>query len=246
MARFRSSKATERLAFGSGRADRYGVLAGTEGEGPVGGKDTEDGVKGSPERREEILRAAFYLLIEKGYHGTSTLAIAKRARTSKETIYNWFGSKEGLFRELVGSRSAPMNADLLEGMRGAGLPVDAVLTRLGINLLSLLLSEHAVALNRAAIAEARAHPDLARILYERGREETSRLVAQYLGRKAAEGALAIDDPAHALDIFYSLLVRGLQWRRLLDLEPPPPPEFIERRAREATELFLRLYAAPSR
>ena len=102
--------------------------------------DPNDIVKGSPERREEIIGAAFALLVEKGYHRTSTLAIAQRAHTSKETIYNWFGSKEGLFRELVGSRAARMNADLLEDMRGGGQPVEAVLTRLGFNLLSLLVS----------------------------------------------------------------------------------------------------------
>jgi AcrR family transcriptional regulator len=206
----------------------------------------DETVKGSPERREQIIGAAFALLIEKGYHRTSTLAIAQRAHTSKETIYNWFGSKEGLFRELVGSRAARMNADLQEGMRGGGLPVEAVLTRLGVNLLGLLLSEHAIAVNRAAIAEAHAHPELGRILYERGRGETSRLVGEYMGRKAADGTLAIDDIARAMDVFYGMLVGGLQWRRLLNLMPAPTPEFLEQRARETTDLFLRLYAAPPR
>lgn len=210
------------------------------------GTDPKDTVKGSPERREEIIGAAFALLIEKGYHRASTLAIAQRARTSKETIYSWFGSKEGLFRELVGSRAARMNADLLEGMRGGGQPVEAVLTRLGVNLLGLLLSDHAIAVNRAAIAEAHAHPELARILYERGRGETSRLVGEYMGRKAADGTLAIDDVGRAMDAFYGLLVGGLQWRRLLNLEAPPTPEFLDQRARETTALFLRLYAAPPR
>lgn len=201
-----------------------------------------DGVKGSPERRAEILGAAFELLVERGYRGTSTLAIAQRARTSKETIYNWFGSKEGLFRELIGSRTGAAGFD---AARVAGMPVEPALVGIGTTLLDLLLRDEVIAVNRAAIAEARTQPDLARILYERGRGDTFHPIAAYLAAKAADGTLRIPDPARAAEVFFSLLLGGVQWRRLLDIGPATDAAFVAQRARETAALFLRLYGAPS-
>ncbi|MEQ8740678.1 MAG: helix-turn-helix domain-containing protein, partial [Hoeflea sp.] len=52
-------------------------------------------------RQAQIEQAAYEVLEEKGYAATSMLAIAKRARASNETLYNWYGDKTGLFRALV-------------------------------------------------------------------------------------------------------------------------------------------------
>ncbi len=41
------------------------------------------------------------MLDAKGYAGASMLAIARQAKASNETLYNWYGDKNGLFRALV-------------------------------------------------------------------------------------------------------------------------------------------------
>lgn len=40
-------------------------------------------------RQQQIEAAAYEVLEAKGYGGTSMLGIAKQARASNETLYNW-------------------------------------------------------------------------------------------------------------------------------------------------------------
>lgn len=57
------------------------------------------GTKGvaRPERERQIVEAAGRVFAEHGYAGTSLGIVAERAGISKPLIYNYFGSKEGLF-----------------------------------------------------------------------------------------------------------------------------------------------------
>ncbi|ORV50548.1 hypothetical protein AWC03_23330 [Mycobacterium europaeum] len=51
--------------------------------------------------REQIVARAGQLFVEHGYHGTSIDAIAKAVGGSRATIYQYFESKDDIFRELV-------------------------------------------------------------------------------------------------------------------------------------------------
>jgi AcrR family transcriptional regulator len=54
--------------------------------------------------RDRLLIAAKELFAEKGYAATSTREIAARAGCNLSLIAHYFGSKEGLLRELISSR----------------------------------------------------------------------------------------------------------------------------------------------
>jgi AcrR family transcriptional regulator len=194
----------------------------------------------STAHREVILDAVFALLAERGYQGTTMAAVAARAGSSKETLYAWFGSKQGLFTALIRRQAEAANqavAAALDGDRGHD-PA-ATLTAFATNLLRLLLGERSVALNRAALAE----PDgeLAAVLLAQGRHRTGPIVEAYLARLAAEGHLGIDDPADAFQLLYGLVIKDLQIRVLLG-EPPPAPDALAEQARVAVERFLALTA----
>ncbi len=47
------------------------------------------------------MKAAFELFAEKGYEGTTTRSIAKRAGVNEVTLFRNFGSKEALFRQVA-------------------------------------------------------------------------------------------------------------------------------------------------
>ncbi|MDD1693520.1 MAG: TetR/AcrR family transcriptional regulator [Methanoregula sp.] len=49
------------------------------------------------EVKQKIVRAAFTLFIEKGYHGTTMGEIAKGLGVTKPALYQYFSSKEDLF-----------------------------------------------------------------------------------------------------------------------------------------------------
>jgi len=57
---------------------------------------------GPPEStREKLLEAADALFVERGYHGVGLDAVARRARVTRQTVYNIFGSKAGLLAALT-------------------------------------------------------------------------------------------------------------------------------------------------
>jgi AcrR family transcriptional regulator len=194
----------------------------------------------SAAHREVILDAVFELLTERGYQGTTMAAVAARAGSSKETLYAWFGSKQGLFTALIRRQAEAANQAVATALDGdGGHDPAATLTAFATNLLLLLLGERSVALNRAALAE----PDgeLAAVLLAQGRHRTGPIVEAYLARLAAEGHLGIDDPADAFQLLYGLVIQDLQIRVLLG-EPPPGRDALAEQARVAVERFLALTA----
>ena len=55
----------------------------------------------APGARDRILDAAVALFCERGYKGTTTRAIAERARVNEVTVFRHFGTKQGLFMAVV-------------------------------------------------------------------------------------------------------------------------------------------------
>ncbi|MBC8181666.1 TetR/AcrR family transcriptional regulator [candidate division KSB1 bacterium] len=56
---------------------------------------------GENETKINIFRVAAKLFAEKGYNGVSMREISEKSKVSKPTIYYYFGSKEGVFKDLV-------------------------------------------------------------------------------------------------------------------------------------------------
>ena len=53
-----------------------------------------------PDKKELILNAAREIFAEKGYHTATSEEIAKRAGVGKDTIYQYFESKQAIFAEM--------------------------------------------------------------------------------------------------------------------------------------------------
>ena len=189
------------------------------------------------ERRQRVLDAAFAVLIERGYQRTTMLAVARRAGASKETLYSWFGSKQGLFTAMIQRQSAAMNRRLRDSLAGDE-DLETTLTALAADMLELLLGERALALNRAAMSE----PELAAALLEHGRHATGPLVEEYLAREISQGRLPAVDPAEAFRVFYGLLIQDQQIRALLG-DTSLNRAAIDEQARFTVRRFLLLVKA---
>lgn len=55
-----------------------------------------------PDRRQRLLAAAAKLFNRLGYASTSVREIVQAAGVTKPVLYHYFGSKEGIYREIVG------------------------------------------------------------------------------------------------------------------------------------------------
>ncbi|MGJ4926332.1 TetR/AcrR family transcriptional regulator [Bradyrhizobium sp. HKCCYLS2038] len=189
-------------------------------------------------RRERIEEAAYALLKESGYKAASLLAIAQRASVSNETLYNWYGNKQGLFRSLIESNAKEAKELLERALQTGDDPLDT-LAALGPILLSLVTSDKAIVLNRAAAGDISDTKTLGPAIAQFGRDTIAPLVRDLL-QAASRSGFVCDDPAAATEIYFRLLIGDLQVRRVIGVIDELPPSEIERRASEAMVLFLQL------
>jgi AcrR family transcriptional regulator len=190
-------------------------------------------------RQDQIERAAYAVLAEKGYAGASMLAIARAAKASNETLYNWYGDKTGLFAALVRRNAAEVKALLQDQIAAGGDALDT-LGRVGPVLLQLVTSDRAVALNRAAAADPTG--ELGRIIAAEGRDTVAPLIAQIIAQGRAQGRLVFDDLAVACETWLGLLIGDIQIRCVVGRMPLPGPEALAARADAALRHFLRVFA----
>lgn len=194
------------------------------------------------QRRDQILDVAVELLAENGYRNASMLEVARRASASKETLYAWFNNKQGLYEAVI-RRNAKLVQAVLQGQLQDDLPPSVALQAFGEALLTLLLGEESIAINRAAVSEAKTDPTLAQVLRKTGREATLPLFVALLEHYHAERLLQIKDTRLAAEQYLGLLLTDLQMCRLLGVGKKPGKMFIKHRAEDATDAFLRLYGA---
>ena len=188
-------------------------------------------------RRRRIIDAAYEELVEYGYERLTMLGIAHRAGASKETLYSWFGSREGLFAALIQDNADHAATRVADALRANADPRET-LTAFATGLLTLLTGDRSVALNRAAMQS----DELAEVLLASGRHRVGPLIEEYLAQTSDDGGLAIDDPEDAFRVLFGLVVQDTQIRVLLG-EPPPSKSALKERAATAIDQFFSLFAA---
>ncbi|WEX08958.1 TetR/AcrR family transcriptional regulator [Chelativorans sp. AA-79] len=191
-------------------------------------------------RRQRIEAAAYAVLDEVGYGGASMLAIARRASASNETLYNWYGNKQGLFRSLVEANAGDAKDLLDDALSSNGDPLDT-LTRLGPILLTLVTGRRAVSLNRAAAGDVNDTGTLGRAIAEAGRDTIVPRMRSLIERAQEAGLIVTDDSAEAADVYIRLLVGDLQIRRVIGVVDELSQDEIAVRSRQALRLFLAIY-----
>jgi AcrR family transcriptional regulator len=188
-------------------------------------------------RQKQIEKAAYEVLEAKGYGGTSMLGIARQARASNETLYNWYGDKQGLFQALV-----TRNAEEVKGHLETELKTDndalSILATLGPKLLILLTGDRAVALNRAAAADSSG--ELGATLSKAGREAVFPLLEQVFLRARSEGLLAFEHTGEAVGLYLDLLIGDQQIRRVIGRLSQPSKAYCEERSERALRHLRKL------
>lgn len=186
-------------------------------------------------RHEAIAQAAYDLLAVKGYDGASMLSIAKAAKASNETLYRWYGDKQGLFAALVRDNAAQTEEVLTKAIENSSDPLNS-LHEIAPVFLSMLLGERAILLNRAAAAEPSG--ELGAVLSAGGRDVIqplfARLVAKATGTSGAQTAQLTGQ-------FLGLLVGDLQIKRVIGVQAELSQREIEARADAALVAFGKLF-----
>jgi TetR/AcrR family transcriptional repressor of mexJK operon len=195
-------------------------------------------------KRAAIARAAAELFLSQGYQATSTEQVASAAGVSKQTVYNQFGDKERLFREIVLGVTATAEAfadGVAEAMGGVDSPagLDAALRALARRYLTTVMNPQVLALRRLVISEATRFPDLAATYYERGPSRVLAALGEVFTGLAERGLLRAGDATRAApDFAFLLLGRALDEGMFRVGEPVLTPAGIDDTADHAVDVFL--------
>jgi AcrR family transcriptional regulator len=129
--------------------------------------------------RKRILGATAAVFLEKGFERANTNEIARRARTSKQTLYALFPTKADLFIGVMSARTEKLFARH-DYYIASDEPPRMALNEIGQTVLGLFTNPEFQALYRIVVAEARNFPHLARQLRRKCSERGYALLAEYL------------------------------------------------------------------
>ncbi|TSJ60933.1 TetR/AcrR family transcriptional regulator [Starkeya sp. 3C] len=193
------------------------------------------------ERQQAVLDAVLALMVEQGGDLTMT-AVARRASCSKETLYKWFGDREGLLTATVRWQASKVRAGNYDRQRLDALALRDSLIRFAANWLGVISSPTSIALNRFAIAQAGARgSNLGAIMLANGRFAIGERLKPVLDAGREAGLISFDDTETAFRTFIGLVGRDVQIRLLLGDRLNLAATEIERDAARATDQFLTLY-----
>lgn len=208
---------------------------------------------GRPTRRQaedslkRIIAIAQRHFLTHGYNETSLDAIAREAGVAKKTLYHHFGSKAGLFTEIVANCRASRIAELNSIMLTSDEP-ERVLMGVAVHLLELLTRPDRLKLHKLILLEVSRFPKLVRaVMYDkRGVLSGMEPLRSWFATAAADGRLKIDDPALAADQFMHLVLAGIRDRIILGVAHRPDAAERQRIAGQAVRIFLAGANVPSR
>jgi len=193
------------------------------------------------ERQRDVLDAVLSLLVESG-DAVTMAAVARRASCSKETLYKWFGDRDGLLTATVKRQASRVHVADVDAHRLDAASLKAHLTDYAASWLSVISGPRSVALNRVAIGHAGSgRSNLGAIVLENGRFALGRRMKPMLEAGRKRGLLRFDDGEEAFQTFFGLVARDVQIRLLLGDRLELTGERIARDARRAVDQFLALY-----
>ena len=225
------------------------AAAGRSGQSEMGGDgsvfdgDPASGDAGFSARQNEVLEVALKLLVEGGDKALTTAALARAANCSKESLYKWFGDRDGLLAAIVthqASRVRIIDAAALPKTRDE---FEAALQLFAEDLLTVLLSDTSLALNRLSVGSVRGdNSGVGAVLLERGKRRIEERAHRLLEAGQAGGHIGFADAASAYQTLYGLIIGDLHINALLGDQSAVSTLSIGEQARGAVARFLTLYA----
>ena len=190
-------------------------------------------------RRLEILAATLRLLRQEG-SGISTAQIAAEARCSKETLYNWFGDREGILMALISEQARSMHMSVSQGDGN----IRDRLVDAAARLLDVATGEALLTVNWVAMADTcRSNDRLGAAVRQHWEQQIGEAIRKLVGDAQSEGLLAYDDQQDAIDAFYGLLIGDRQRRMLLGSDIRMDGQAMNDHARIAVGRWISLFSS---
>ncbi|WP_178378235.1 TetR/AcrR family transcriptional regulator [Pseudovibrio exalbescens] len=196
------------------------------------------------QRQQAVLDCALNLLVAGGEKALTTAAIAREAGCSKESLYKWFGDRDGLLAAIVEHQASKVRApDALDGPFSKQTLIQE-LQHFAENLIEVISSDISLALNRLAIGQAsRGDVALGRTLLHKGRGRIGAQTTRLLSAAMQQGHLETAPAKEAYHVLYGLVLKDTHVRLLLGDELTAAEQDTATVARKAVSDFMKLYGA---
>lgn len=207
-----------------------------------------DDERAPTERQQAVLDAVLSLMVEQG--GDFSISdVARRASCSKETLYKWFGDRDGILNATVQWQASKVRSGNWDVQRLDASALRQSLEDFAATWLTVISSPTSIALNRVAAGQAASHKsNLGEIVLANGRFAIGERLKPLLEAGRRAGLLDFDDTETAFRTFFGLVGRDVQIRALLGDSLKLSPAEIAADAARATDQFFTLFgaAAPAR
>lgn len=190
----------------------------------------------TPSDRARILAATTAAFLEHGYARASTSEIARRARTSKQTLYALYPTKADLFVAVISAHTDTLFAKHMEYIESDVSPQQALFD-IGCMMLRMFSAPKFLALYRILVAETHNFPNLTRQLWHTCMERGRNLLADYL-RSRRIGGPRFDKSAAQ---FISFVLGDYVINAMLNPDLKLTNRVLRARVRQAVNDFLCLH-----
>lgn len=167
------------------------------------------------DRPAEILNAALELFTEKGFAATRMDDVAKLARISKGTLYNYFDSKENIFIAVVQEMISPEIEKVEEMVASYDGPTDHLLRQLirawWVNVGETRLS----AIPKIVISESGNFPEIAEFFVETVVKRARKLFTDVVSKGVVSGEFNLIETQAVARLIIAPLVYATIWQHSL-------------------------------
>ena len=196
-------------------------------------------------RQQAVLDATLATLVEEGDALTMS-SVSRRASCSKETLYKWFGDRDGLLTATVRWQASKVNVPVVDRATLSREALVATLENFARDWLTVISSGTSIALNRVAVSHAGSGKSkLGEIVLKNGRNAMGLRLEPVLLAARDAGLLVFDDVGEAFRTFFGLTLRDTQIRLLLGDELALTQTQISADAENASAQFMALYGHPT-
>ena len=196
-------------------------------------------------RQNAVLEAALRLLVEGGERALTTAAVAAAANCSKESLYKWFGDRDGLLAAIVTYQASKVRVFDDDAAPATRAEFEAALCRFAEDLMTVLFSDTSLALNRLSIGSVRGgEAGLGAVLLERGKRRIEDRARALLDIGRSRQFIHFNEAESAYQALYGLIIGDRHIRALLGDGAAFSKAAIPAHASYAVGQFIKLHASP--
>jgi len=185
--------------------------------------------------KKRLLEATLKLISEKGYMGATTREIALEADVTELTLFRHFGSKERLFKELLGSYTfLPKLKELLPELDSLSLrdALELIATRF------LLTLKERKSMVKIMYSEYTTYPENIREVYNKFVQEMRSTLAAYFERLQKRGVLRRNiSPGMTARMFLWILLSYFRSEEIMQ-STGMKKAVMEKQIREMVDIFM--------